>query len=153
MKTFRERSRCIDAPAMGGLPEACANLGAMYEEGWSVEVDLEKAREYYESTCNERAQAGCTDLGFLYEYGKGVPKNYARARRAYELACDAADEFCNELGCLYLAGHGVTKDEKRAASLYARACNAHVGRACLNLAQVQVSGSPPDIAASRRRMF
>ena len=134
----------------GGLPEACANLGAMYEEGWSVPVDLAKAREYYQRTCSERTAVGCTDLGYLYEYGRGVAKDYNVARRAYERACEASDKGCNELGCLYSAGHGVVRDVKRAAALYSRACDARLGQGCLNLAQLQVASSHPNAVNGER---
>ncbi|MFZ5891954.1 MAG: tetratricopeptide repeat protein [Myxococcota bacterium] len=145
-----EAFRYYQLACEGGLPDGCANVGAMYEEGWGVPVNIQKAREYYEATCNERTQLSCSDLGFLYEFGKGVPTDYAMALRFYEMACNASESDCNALGCLYRAGHGVERDPKRAASLYTRACNAGVGQACQNLAEVQMSSPSPDLANAER---
>jgi TPR repeat protein len=63
------------------LAKACANLGAMYEEGWGVEPDIQRAISLYRKACDLGDAGGCSDLGYLFETGSGVAKNYGEARR------------------------------------------------------------------------
>ncbi len=55
----------------GGVAEACANWGLMFEHGQGVPVDLSRARKLYARACTEDDLEGCVHLGVatLAEHG------------------------------------------------------------------------------------
>lgn len=99
-------------------PAALNLLGKMYENGWGIEKDEEKARRYYESGARQGhldsvnslralknkaykvefdrllplAEAGNGDaqnrIGEMYEFGQGVARNNDEALKWYRLAAD-----------------------------------------------------------------
>ena len=59
------------------LGDECAmnNLGALYEDGKSVEQDYTKAKEYYEKVAELGNPFSIKNLGYLHEEGKGVKQD------------------------------------------------------------------------------
>lgn len=64
-------------------------LGLLYQHGFGVKRDINKAVKYYQDASNNDGVGGLIDLGLLYERGLGVPQSYEKAvelyKRAYQL--------------------------------------------------------------------
>lgn len=118
----------------------CANLGAMYEEGWGTAIDMVNAIALYERACSGGDSGGCADLGFVFANGKGVPKDDDRAYRLYRRACDLDPARCNELAMLVGEGRGAPKDEVKALVIFTASCDAGESVACFNAAYRYVEG-------------
>ena len=101
----------------------CNNLGELYDKGHGVKQDHQRAKNYYEKSCNLNDDGqGCAKLGELYE----SKQDYQQAKIYYEKSCHTDDELeygydpnltsgCNNLGSLYKNGKGVisVKEFKR----------------------------------------
>lgn len=53
------------------VAQGCTNLGYMYAKGYSVDINAEKAVEYYILGCEGGSAMGCNNLGHMYETGNG----------------------------------------------------------------------------------
>jgi TPR repeat protein len=96
------------AAEQGNVYAGC-NLGMMYDNGYGVEQDNEKARKYYILSV-EKGYAGAQhDLGILYKLGNGIEQDCSMARHFFTLAVEQGDtgaqvelesfEF-NQHGCI-----------------------------------------------------
>lgn len=75
---------------------ACANLAAVYEHGFAVEQDYDKALELNEQACELGWEQGCAQVGYFHQHGLGVPADLAKAKKIYESSCTAGNEMACE---------------------------------------------------------
>lgn len=109
--------------AEDGIEAAYVQLGRMYDNGWGVKKDRDKAFEWYakghEALHDSVSTAG---LARLYLAGEGVARDYDKAfeylseARHYRIA-----EVYRSLGMLYDIGKGTARDKKKAKQMYLRA--------------------------------
>ena len=67
-------------------------VGIMYLNGYGVEQNFDKAREYFEKAAALKAHYANYFLGELYETGLGVAQNLETARKFYKLAAALLNE-------------------------------------------------------------
>ena len=67
-------------------------VGIMYLNGYGVEKNFDKAREYFEKAANFKAHPANYFLGEMYENGLGVEKNLETARNFYKLSSALLNE-------------------------------------------------------------
>jgi TPR repeat protein len=66
---------------------AAMKLGYMYQGGFGVEIDNQKAFAYYKQLEGSDIPQGLTLLGVMYDYGTGIKKDEKKAMKLY---CRAA---------------------------------------------------------------
>lgn len=105
-----------------GHMKAFRYLGLMYENGYGVPRDIQKAVSYYQEAADKGDVTGTYYLGLCYEEGKGVAQDFARAKALYEKAAQRSDHVGAPgkmgLGSLYEKGEGVPKDLQKARYWY-----------------------------------
>jgi hypothetical protein len=69
----------LSAAAAGGDPAAQERLALSYLEGWGVDRDYDKARDWYEKAAAQDDPGGHFGLAVLYALGWGVPTNEVEA--------------------------------------------------------------------------
>ena len=67
-------------------------VGIMYLNGYGVEQNFDKAREYFEKAADFKAHYANYFLGEMYEKGLGVEQNLETARNFYKLAAALLNE-------------------------------------------------------------
>src|SRR5699024_3584817 len=88
-----------------GDPKAQYNMGVIYDRGYGVERNYDKARIWYEKAAAQGDAEAAHNLGVMYHEGHGVPVNDKRAvywfRKAAKLGEPAAQ---NNLAVMYAEG-------------------------------------------------
>jgi TPR repeat protein len=118
----------------------CGQLGAFYEYGVKVEIDVAKARSYYERACAQAATGGgigCLYLAELYGKGKGVSVDEEKSRQILTDACEAGAE----VACGGLAEDMVADEEyERGRELAEQSCSHGALRGCTVLGLMMEKG-------------
>jgi hypothetical protein len=106
-----------------GSPGGLYRIGDMYERGWFVERDLQKAAEYYERAAACDQPGAEYRLGAFHETGTQYPESYAEAARWYRKAADHnyPDGYFT-LGMYAMEGLNGPRNVKEAVSLMSQAC-------------------------------
>ncbi|MBK9069833.1 MAG: sel1 repeat family protein [Myxococcales bacterium] len=68
-----------------GKPDACFNLGVVYDGGIGNRQDGEKAAEFFGLACELGDQVGCANLGAMYALGKGASANQRKRSNSREI--------------------------------------------------------------------
>ncbi|WP_371374227.1 tetratricopeptide repeat protein [Thalassotalea aquiviva] len=71
-----------------GNPLAQSNLGVLYENGWGVKVDLDKARYWYELAVENKQTDAMFNLANMYHHGFGVEQDLNIAGELYLQAAE-----------------------------------------------------------------
>lgn len=96
-----------------------ANAGWLYEIGWGVAADMQKAIKWSMRGAKAGNATACTHLGRYFEDGKGVEADLTRGFKLYKKAVELSENHIdNELakrlcGC-YLYGRGTRRNIKSA---------------------------------------
>ncbi len=102
-----------------GVQGAAFYMGLYHQDGYVVERDYQKAREYYRIGVLEGDKYCFCQLGVMYAKGQGVPKDYHAAFDYYKQAAKLGDALaCANLGYCYEVGQGVKKDIAEAEMYY-----------------------------------
>ena len=129
--------------------EDCFDLGQRYRLGLGVQIDLDRAAEFYKLACNGEHAEGCERLrrlAFMYRDGDGVPQDATRAAQLFELACNGGDErACWLFARMTEQGNGVTLDRERAVQLYQQACDGGDADGCWSLGVLYRNGEGLDL--------
>ena len=122
------------------LPDGCANLGALYDEGQGIAIDKVRADALFVEACNGGSSRGCNQLGLHYLYAKGGrAQDNTQASALFLKACDntrdatSAAYACSNLGYMYANGLGVPRDYVKMIDVYTRSCNGGDPKGCFNL--------------------
>ena len=118
------------------------NLGALYSEGKSVDIDLKRAVKYFDMACGNKNGLGCFNAGELHSQDYDELKHdYEKALDSYQKACElAVAPGCTALGLMYEEGKGDDADNELAASYYKIACNLKDAEGCLYIAYATEKG-------------
>ena len=105
----------LEKLAAGGNIEAVQELGVRYYRGLGVNVDYQKAKDYFDKANSAGCKGSSYYLGMIYYNGNGVPVNHAKAKEYFEKS-DAANNIFSTyyLGKIYYWGDGVEKNEAKA---------------------------------------
>ena len=142
-----DEARQIAGHCDRGDPYACNNLGSIYEDGDSVDVDLDRAAELFGRACDGGAYFGCYNAGRVLS---GQDPHSVEAQRWLTVGCDNFEgDACRLLANLLVAQDG-PHDE--IVALYTEACDLRVGEACAELAAYTESlGADEESAFEQRR--
>ena len=123
--------------ADNGNANAQYNMGVLYDEGYGVEQDYAKAREWYEKAAAQNYPKAEHNLGIMYQSGHGVEKSSAQAAKWFKRAAEHGEPAAqNNLAVLYVRGEGVKQDLGEAARWAAKAAEAGNSSAKNNLPQI-----------------
>ncbi|HRI10200.1 MAG TPA: tetratricopeptide repeat protein [Nannocystaceae bacterium] len=107
----------------------CFRLAQLHEEGRGGPVDLAKAAEYYETSCQLDYSEACEARYRLAAKGEGGPAvelEYAKK------ACDGGIRLaCTRAGDLLHEGSGVPRDDNGAAVAYEKGCGLGDPEGCI----------------------
>lgn len=109
-----------------GLARDYANIAWAYHYGKGVEIDLQKAKEYYEKAAHKGYTSAYYNLAWLYYKDdtyehKLIELNYEKAKEYLELGAQQGNYACiNLLGVFYKKGYAGQKDIQKAISLFKR---------------------------------
>ncbi len=114
---------CFEATINGNEQEwvnyAYDALAFMYSEGEGVEVNGEKAIEYYEKM---NTGVSIYNIGYMYGNGMGVEQNDEKAVEYFIKSAEMGfPEAFNALGFMYANGRGVEVDYEKACEYYVQA--------------------------------
>ncbi|WP_169303101.1 tetratricopeptide repeat protein [Thalassotalea mangrovi] len=126
---------------MLGFPPALYQQGVLYENGFGVNRDLERAFKLYERAAGRSVPEAQFALAQMYADGKGVDKDARKAfiytKRAAEKDLPAA-QF--NLGVMFQHGSGTTQSYHNAAMWYEQAAKRNYALAQFNLALLYFDG-------------
>ncbi len=122
----------------------------MYENGFGVPVDYNRAKYYYTLAKNAGCPCGSMLLGYMYQHGKGVPIDYGQAMRLYHEAIMAGGDptAMNQIGFMLQHGLGVSPNPKEAWCWYAWAEANGEDHAATHLAELTAAGQRPVLDCS-----
>ena len=66
----------------------CFNMGNKYYFGLGQSKDYEKAKKYFEKSCELKSADACFNLGVMYHNGKGVKQDFHKAKEFYQKSRD-----------------------------------------------------------------
>lgn len=127
LSTIPQSSVSMDAEASKGNVYALYDIGMMYLCGFGLEVDTEKAHEYFEKALdgfkavetkkhNDYIQYR---IGKMYNIGYGTKKDTTEAANWFRLSSVQNNQFAQySLGNLYYRGEGVEQSYEEAFKLY-----------------------------------
>ena len=138
--------------AQHGNVDAQFEVGRRYAEGDGIELNYDKAAEWYQKAAMRRHDMAQNNLGDLYRIGKGVKQDYAKAREWYEKAAARNNEQAlYNLGMLYENGEGVYPDLNKAREYYEKAAaHGHEGAKDIlaSIGGSQTSPEQPKVASN-----
>lgn len=117
-----------------GNANAQYNMGVLYDRGYGVERDYDKARKWYKKAAAQGYAKAAHNLGVMYQQGHGVKVDYKRAAYWFKQAARQGEPAAqNNLAVMYARGRGVEKNMRKAALWAARAAQAGNQSAAANL--------------------
>ncbi|HTW61570.1 MAG TPA: caspase family protein, partial [Terracidiphilus sp.] len=120
---------------------ACVLLGTLYQQGETIEPDLQSAQRLFEESCDQGNLRGCIGLSRMYMTGQGVAKDPEKAKDLFAKACAGGEmQGCNGLGALYAYAVGVPQNYAEALSDWQKACGGGFMRSCENLGNLYLFG-------------
>lgn len=120
-----------------GESTACNNVGAMYEAGEGVPVDLEQAAALYRRACDAGATLACVNLAELAtaDAASGDPVEILRG------ACETRElTACLRLGELYADPSAAQHDDTLARQYLQTACESNIMAGCVGWADLLAAG-------------
>lgn len=133
-----------------GNPKALYVMSLLYQNGFNVEQDQDKAVEYLEKSAALNYPEAEYSLAYLYLTGMYVEKDY---KKGVQLMTNAANnnfpDAQNNIGMLYLKGEIVPKDLKRAKNWLDKASANGSEMADYNLGVVYDAGMGVSVDAKK----
>lgn len=89
-RRYRIEQKYVDALKYYKMAEkkdnACSKreLGIMYENGFGVNQDGQKAIEYFIDACKKKDILGCSFVGDMYASGENIQQNFEKAHEYYQ---------------------------------------------------------------------
>ena len=141
----------VTRQANSGDPDAQTILGALYQLGNIVPLDLKLAAAWYAKAAAQGNATAQAHLGALYVEGRGVPKDVEKGIALISRSAEQGTPIgIARLGKAYLSGIGVPSDPERALKLLNKAADMKVGLAAYELGRASYFGIgvPRDPAAA-----
>ena len=140
-EVYRRAFRMLLAVSLKGNASAQFYLAYCYSNGLGVEVDNDKAVEWYRRSAEQGNSSSQNNLGVCYSNGRGVNQDKAKAAEWYRKAAEQGEAYaqCN-LADFYKDGIGVEKDLALAVLWYKKSADQQHERAMLALADCYYYG-------------
>lgn len=140
-EVYRKAFRMLLAVSLNGNASAQFYLAYCYSNGLGVEVDNDKAAEWYRRSAEQGNSSSQNNLGVCYSNGRGINQDKAKAAEWYRKAAEQGEAYaqCN-LADLYKDGTGVEKNLALAAQWYKKSADQQYERAMLALADCYYYG-------------
>ena len=130
----------FDLADNGKNAEAQNILGVCYFSGSNVEIDMQKAMEYFHDAAEQEHSGAMRNLAIVMEGMDDPDKN--KIISLYEKAAEKNDAYAiNNLAVSYLTGDGIRKDTKQAVKLFEKAVKLGDDYAMVNLANCYAFGN------------
>lgn len=142
-----------------GCDFAYINLGNIYERGFGVEQDFEKAFHFYKKAQSKNIKEAYNRLGNLYFNGLYVEKDPKLAFKYYKIASKYKEsnneDTNNVLGYFYSAGIGVKKNNRKAFKYFSKAVkqNSLEGRIFLSNCYLEGLGVKKDVSKCLKYLY
>lgn len=93
---------------------------SFYSQGLGVDVNLDKAAEFFDKGCSQGVAGACKDLAVYYMKQDASQKDtQMKIFESFKKACHLKDaESCRELGIFYIEGSLVKQDNIKAKELF-----------------------------------
>ena len=115
-----------------GNPDACFQLGTLYEAGRVVETDMVQALHWFRMASDHGHPMAQYQLGMMFLEGRGAPQNFHQAAALLTRAAEKKHAVAQYyLATLYHSGQGVPEDVQQAYvwSSLAVACGCRLAEA------------------------
>ncbi len=136
--------------AEAGDAQSQFGIGMMFESGYGVPPDPEKASLWYLRAADQGMSEAQLSLGSLYEHGRGVARD---PQRAADLYLDAAEQGNAQaqynLAALYLGGEGIAPNRELGIAWLRRSAAQRYGRTERRLKMMNVAVEASDPALPR----
>lgn len=91
--------------------DAMFNLGVMYDNGYGVKINKDKAFNYYMSAAEMKHKIAQYNLAWMYYNGDAIEKNFFEAFKFYRLSAEQGyNKAQYNLANLFYYGDGTMKD-------------------------------------------
>lgn len=141
----------IEKEMEGGPEHLIATIYA--NGGFGVEINYQKAIDYYLLAIEKNNSGAANDLGVMYDTGKGVEQDDNLSFKYYNISANMNNAFGqSNLGFLYLNGNGVPIDESKAFELFKKSAEQNNSFGLANLGymyQFDKGGAGLDIDKAR----
>lgn len=135
---LKELNRLIDVEQN---EEARYQLGRLYENGWGVEQDSDKAFGLYKMSAEKGNENSALKLGNAFYLGRGVEKNYADALKWYKISAQKGNYAAQyNIGLMFEEGTGVKKNIIKAFEYYKKSGEQGYGPAQYALGRMYLKG-------------
>lgn len=138
---FKEARAEFEPLVEEGYSPAQYQMGLIYQNGYGVRKDLNKAFELFSLAAAQRYPDAYFSLALMYSSGEGVEQDLKKAFSFTEKAANkdlASAQF--NLGVMYYNGEGVNRDYLRASRWYQQAADQNYALAQFNLALMYSEG-------------
>jgi TPR repeat protein len=127
---YKTSYKLIRPLANKGFAQAQYSLGIMYEKGKGVNLNLKKAKKWFQLAAQQGISKAQYKLGLIYRNGKESEKDYSKAIKWWRLAANRGNTNAQiNLGLIFENGLGVPQDYNKAIRLYSLAVGAGNTRA------------------------
>jgi hypothetical protein len=131
----------IRIAAEAGYAAAQRDMGKAHEYGWSTDIDLDIALDWYEQGASNGDPPSLWRVGIAYVDGKVRQPDSTRAVEYFRAAADAGFlDGMVSLGVMYATGDGVEQDFSAARQLYEQAAESGSAAALKNLGVMYMNG-------------
>ena len=131
--------------------DALYHLGRMYDNGYGVEKNGEKALELYQQAAEKDNDKAALKIGNAYYTGKGKDKDYKEAMKWYTAAAKKGNYSAQyNIGLMYEDGSGVKIDTIKAFESYKKSAEQGYAPAQIALGRMFLKGigTPQDYGRS-----
>ncbi len=134
-----------------GNPNALYNLGQLYRMGRGVEIDYNKAKDYYLRAAEKRHIGAQRNLGTLYYFGRVNDIEHKQALIwLTKAAINGDDRSQLMIGTMYLNGETGEKDYIKSYAWVLLAANSGISKASTILAKLNDVMAPNDIIKAKK---
>jgi len=121
-RALLEKAAAADCECSGS---AQYHLGLIYDNGYGVQADKNKAVGYYVQAAARKYPSALNNLGYAYRHGEGVKKDLTQAVAYFAKAVELGNlDATINLGDMTFKGWGTKRDRAKAVELYRKAAEA-----------------------------
>ncbi len=132
--------------ALSGDKKAQFNVGVMYDEGEAIQVDKEKAFEWYQKPAGQGHPGTQFTVAMMYYEGEVVEENKEKAFEWFHKAAVQADLNAQfNVGVMYDKGEGVEVNKEKAFEWYHRAAVQGYSEAQFTVGVMYVKGEGVEV--------